>query len=249
MISKTKPFKWSAAGYVRIYQLACYRLSDKEIRQTLRISSGKWRERIRDDDSLVEVLEMARQRKSNSLADAFFARMPSNCRKLWTTKIMGGFVLHFEDRNVANEREKQFLYLYAYLLGNFSHSQARKFVNVTPRQFANWLEEETFQELVREIEFAKKDMVESALLDLVQMRDTKAVIFANQAINRDRGYAHRTEVGVTGNIEHQHNHNTVVNLEDLQLSPEQQRIMADALISAANAGNLERAPNGQKTTS
>lgn len=117
-----------------------------------------------------------------------------------------------------DERVRQHLWMHAMICANFNMSVACKLVGVSRSRIELWKENDPdFPDLMKELEFHKKNFFEAALTDLVTVRDTQAVIFANRTINRDRGYAEKVEMKHTGQIDLNHH---IIPLEVLDLPVE-----------------------------
>jgi hypothetical protein len=54
-----------------------------------------------------------------------------------------------------------------------------------------------------------------------------ATLFANRTLNRDRGYGDKTQIEVSGSLNH--NHKNLINFEDLGLPPEVLRVIYEAV--------------------
>lgn len=109
----------------------------------------------------------------------------------------------------------QSLWLHAMIDTNFDTSEACRKVNVTKRLLDKWTEEDPdFPSLVDEVQWHKKNFFEKALIDMGTLRDSKAVVFANQTLNRDRGYGKSLDVKMSGTVTHAH---VVIPVEKLNL--------------------------------
>lgn len=83
---------------------------------------------------------------------------------------------------------------------NFQVSRCLKLLKITKREMDKWLRDDPeFQELVAEIQFAKRNYAEDALFRLVGEGSEKAVLFANERLNREQ---YGNEIKVSGEIAH-----------------------------------------------
>ena len=99
--------------------------------------------------------------------------------------------------NRTTDQDKQSLLLHAYVKSGFNMSMALRVVRLRKSTLDRWIiEDDNFALVMNEIQWHRKNFVESALFALVHAGDTKAVIFANQCLNRDRGFVNRVEMRV-----------------------------------------------------
>lgn len=68
---------------------------------------------------------------------------------------------------------------------NFNLHRAMKLVGVTPKEYRKWLGNPQFSALMAGIHDGKKIFVESALMDLVAQGEVKAVLAANESLNKE----------------------------------------------------------------
>jgi hypothetical protein len=122
------------------------------------------------------------------------------------------------------KRLRQELFLHAFIQFNFSASAACRAIGISLSRLEKWKDEPGFQELMRELQIHKKNFFEAALVGLVKQGDTAAIIFANKALNADRGYNPSKNVKVSGSIDHQ-----VHDLEKLKLPLDVKRQMLKAM--------------------
>ena len=109
---------------------------------------------------------------------------------------------------------RQRLFIHALVHNRFNVSESLKSVNVALNEYKKWLDKDpVFAELVNEVQFHKKNFVEGGLMDLVAMGDKHAIMFANKALNSDRGYGDKLSVEHSGTI----NHNVSGQIDVMQL--------------------------------
>jgi hypothetical protein len=122
---------------------------------------------------------------------------------------------------------RQHLMLHALVKYNFDVSQACSSVNISVKTFRSWLlQDYEFSELIKEMEFHKKNFFESALVNLVREGDPAAIIFANRTLNKDRGYVDAKEVTVNGKVEVNHN---MIDMDSLELDMETRKKVLEAV--------------------
>lgn len=127
----------------------------------------------------------------------------------------------------AGKKARQHLFLYAYTTCGFNASEACRAVVIDRQTYEAWYKKDPeFHALFDEMEFHKKNYFEGALVDLVQARETSAVIFANRTYNADRGYGAKVEVKHSGEINHNVN---VVPIKDLDLDTDLKKALLQAI--------------------
>lgn len=232
---KKQKGKWDPAFYVLSYQLAKDGLSDKEIAQTIGVSSltfGNWKQKRPALESALEQARDTTQKGSiQTFEDYVYNRLPENLKDYWneiqkcskgrtSTARMEGM---FSD---AGKRVRQQLFIHAYISSNFNPSEALRKLNLTRRTLNKWVAEEPeFSDLMDEIMWHKKNFFESSLVKLIKKGNALATIFANKTVNRDRGYGDKIDLNVQGEITHNINYISVDKL-DLPLSVRKQILVA-----------------------
>ena len=119
---------------------------------------------------------------------------------------------------------RQRLLLYALDTTTFNLARVCRTLGITKKMLDGWTKDPTFMELAEEIEFRKKNFIETALLQKVHEGSEKAVIYASQTLLKDRGYG--LGVQVTGQINHVHG---VIDLGALELEPETKLRIVEAV--------------------
>lgn len=221
-MARAKTVKWNDEFYVTVYRLAKEGYSDARIAAALGVTTQRLRGWASEKPALAKGMEEARAAKED--AEGFrryvFGKLSPELQDLWN-RILKNEEDPFDDPKDARKKqrarrcldeevrlspqaERQQLYLYALVNGNFTRSEACRKVGLTPSCVWLWEQKDrTFKELVKQVEEAKKDFYESALVRLVRQGETNAVIFANRTYNRDRGYNDKVEVNVTGTVTHE----------------------------------------------
>ncbi len=75
-----------------------------------------------------------------------------------------------------------------------------------------------------ELNEAKKDFFENALMGLIDCGYPGAIVFANRTQNADRGYNEKIQLEHTGNVTH-----SMIDLSELNLDIETRRKILDAI--------------------
>jgi transposase len=221
VVARAKTVKWSDEFYVTVYRLAKEGYSDNRIASALGVTVGRLRTWISQKPALAKGVEEARAAKED--AEGFrryvFGKLSPELQDLWN-RILKNEEDPFDEPGDARKKqrarrcldeevraspqaERQQLYLYALVNGNFTRSEACRKVGISASCVYEWEQKDRqFKELTKQVEEAKKDFYESALVKLVRQGDTNAVVFANRTYNRDRGYNDKVEVNVSGNVTH-----------------------------------------------
>lgn len=254
--------KWTDSMLVKAFKLAGDGLDDGQIARALGTDAERFKKWKMQKPALREALAEAREKShkgdgQRELLEMARGRMPKKARELWERleslevwlrplgpgkdrpyRSRGD--IDKERRALADaidgggKRLRQYLYLQALMASNFMHGVACRRVGIDPKEPKEWIAAEpAFAQVMRSIHEAKKDFLESALLDLVKAGDSAAIIFANRTINRDRGYAEKRELESFVNVKQEH----TIKLEDLPL--EAKRAMLEAIRAKREAPMLE----------
>jgi hypothetical protein len=228
---------WKDEMYLKTYLLARSGLRDPKIASALGVSIcifKKWKVKR---PALVDAIQQARRLNKESLTESFqdyvYKRLPPRLQKVWE-RINA---IEFETNHVrraealledGGKNTRQHLFLYALCCSNFNASEACRKVGVRRKTYEYWKLDPDFATLIDEMMWHKKNFVEGSLMELVDRGDTAAVIFANKALNRDRGYDITTKIDVRhmGQVDHVH---AVVDISTLPISLEAKKEVLAAL--------------------
>lgn len=251
---KKRHYGFKPEWYVESYKLSRSGLSDKKIAAALGISYMTFYRYKKEDKTLQKALDDGRQggvKPMESFRDYVFHRLPENLKEIWD-EIQAcdaeedSPITHLENYlSEAGLRGRQHLFLYALVHYNFSISDACRAVNIRRSTFNDWMGDYEFAELIKEINQAKKDFFEAALVGAVKNGETSAIIFANKSLNSDRGYGaseKKVKVSVEGSVDHAHTHTISVN--DLNLDLEAKMKLLEAY--RRNRELQEKKANEQK---
>jgi hypothetical protein len=97
----------------------------------------------------------------------------------------------------AGKTERQDAFIKAYLASAFNISSACRQVAIDRSTYYKWLEEADFKSKLNNAKEAKKDFIESMLLEKVAKGDTIAIIFACKCLLADRGYVPKNQTHIT----------------------------------------------------
>lgn len=204
--------EWKPIWLVMIYKYARAGMSDLSIMKTLGIASVTWHRWMRVEGhmkpELAEALQIARSETSQTLADYMFRRLPEPVKDVWSRMVAweeepNGIVKIEQILSDHGVAVRQQLFLHALMSSSYSPSWACAKVNIDHTTYELWIDKDpNFAQMVKDIEWHKKNFFEECLTDLVAARDTTAVIFANKTINRDRGFGQHVNVEVSGTVMH-----------------------------------------------
>ncbi len=168
----------------------------KELRTTLR----KTREGV-EATKKRKVVKLKQLKQLKTFPEYVYKRLDPDVQEYWDRlkqfdKSKSG-ILKIEallDRGGLYVRQN--IFIHAWIVSGFKISHALKKANITRTTFERWCETPQFKQLVDDIGWYKGNFFEEALMDLVAMRETSAVIHANKTYNRGRGYNEKTEIQV-----------------------------------------------------
>lgn len=97
----------------------------------------------------------------------------------------------------SGKTERQDAFIQAYLANAFNISSACRQVGIDRSTYYKWLDHTEFANKLNEAKEAKKDFIESMLLERVAKGDTIATIFACKCLLADRGYVEKNHTHIT----------------------------------------------------
>lgn len=189
---------WQEKFVITAYNLAKSGKKDGGISKILGISHAcfcKWlikKKRFKEAVSRGRKEFRNRNNKVLSFRDYVYKRLPLKLRRLWTeidkldSKKNGGELIETLLANKSKNIRKH-LFIHALVHCNFAVSPALRMVNLAKGTFDDWKKNDPeFGDLVKEIQYHKKNFFEDHLCKLVASGDTAATIFVNKTFNRDR---------------------------------------------------------------
>jgi len=187
----------------------------------------RWR-KTREDVMTVHRLAAERKKTLDDVGEYMLGKLSKPARKIWKQV---EFYLESNDNKVPSvvrqelaTHVRQELFLHAMMLSNWNMSKSCRLAGVTREQALKWNEEIGFKKALKELQEAKKDFFEDALMGLVRDGYPGAIVFANRTQNADRGYTEKVEVKHSGMI-----HHSALNLDELELSFETRREILNAV--------------------
>ena len=111
--------------------------------------------------------------------------------------------------------DKQRLLVHALSVTRFDLNRCCQMLDISKAHLDRWAKDDPrFAKLWAEVHFQKQNFVESALMELVADGNTRAILFANERLNREQ---YGQEIKVTGQVNHVHAH---IDISKLDLAPE-----------------------------
>lgn len=237
-----KNIKFDPEFYVKAYEYARSGESDAAIGKLLGVAAQTIKSWKKQKPAFKNAIAKGRRLSGHkdgmgSIKDYIYKRLPSELQELWN-------YLEEADHDDASQiermesmledagiRVRQHLFINALISSNFNKGKALRFVNTSYKTLNQWIKNDPeFGELIDAVHESKKDFFEASLCSAVKRGETAAIIFANETLNRDRGYGRKVQV--QGEIEHKHEHqhtHQMVSWQDLDLSVAVQREILKAL--------------------
>lgn len=219
---------------VDIYAMAREGTNEKTIAKTLGVSQAGfigWKRRRK----LVRyALRKAKKDRENtdklSFSEYVAGKLPARLKPTWEklteySNETNGYVKAQHLLKEKSTKTRQEILIYAILISGFNVSKALRKVSIPQSTYMGWLENDPdFVELIREVEYMKKDFFEEGLLKLIKAGDSPATIFANRTKNRDRGYGEVVENRLNATLDVR-----TLPICQLNLPPETLRVLLDAM--------------------
>lgn len=151
-----------------------------------------------------EWLESRKHRNEGELTDFVYNGLTPEMKTVWKklsrvdTKKSGKQVI---DAILEGKGKhfRQYLFLYAFIHGDFQITHACEKVGISVRVFQMWKKEKDFLRLFEEVNEKKKDLFESSLIKLVKRGHEAANIFVAKTQLKDRGYDDKARIDVNVN--------------------------------------------------
>jgi hypothetical protein len=124
----------------------------------------------------------------------------------------------------SGKEERQDAFIQAYLASAFNISSACRQVAIDRSTYYKWLEDTDFASKLKDAKEAKKDFIESMLLEKVAKGDTIAIIFACKCLLADRGFVEKNHTHITADAKK-------------SFSKEQRDAAIDAMIKSIDFSN------------
>lgn len=174
---------------ITTYQLAQWKTAHAAFANAIEAGRAPHNAKIGAGNRLAAYLTQNLDPALRTLWDEIRATEDADARQRMLMEVSGGDVT------------KQRLLVYAMSATNFNIMRCCNLLGISKRQIDHWVRNDPdFPALLEEIEWSKKNFIESALMEKVARGSEKAIIAANQSINSDRGYGNQLKV--SGQINH-----------------------------------------------
>lgn len=226
--------KWRDEYPALAFRMAKAGESDDAIRQAMGVCPQTFLSWKSKRPEFAKMLEEGRRDAGAGFASYVYNRLPVELHDFWSTLVkleeQGSGenyrrACHLDTHRMDrfSVREQQRFYVQSLVHCNFIHSRARAMCGLPLQTVERWIKTDgEFVRILDELDEAKRDFCEWALMDLVERRETAAVIFANRTLNRGRGYSEKVTIDVRNEEK--------TALEELaSLTVEQRRMLYEAL--------------------
>lgn len=219
--------KFQDTMYVEVYVLASQGNKKKEIAAQLGVSTIAFNRWVEKNEALAEAYNRGKERfkgqNGNGFIDYVYGLLPSKLQRTWDAiKENKGNPDEIDSiLSKKNEKAKKQLFVHAWVSCNFNPSRACKAINLSPSVFKRWMDQDDFRELLGQVQEHKKNFFEECLVKSARKGEVAAIMFANRTLNRDRGYGDKTELEISGNLNHKHEN--LVNFDKIGLPVELQK--------------------------
>jgi hypothetical protein len=230
--------KYSSLLAIDAYRLAASGCTEAEMAKILGITTVRLRKWIKTKKIFKYAMESADKAKGKDgkFVDYVYSRLDPALQELWDE------MEEESDPELADKerflrvrdmirgkdvRSQQHLFVHALIKSGFSPSSAIAKTGIPKTRIDKWVEEDPkFAELLREVDYHKKNFLEEKLMSLVEGGHAHATIFANRTQNADRGYGDRSTLSIEGNINITHK---MVPIETLNLDVDTMRTILQAM--------------------
>jgi hypothetical protein len=191
-----------------------YGLSDpKPIYTELGISESQFTELQKTEPSFQKAIAAAEADR----LPAVFADLSDESKQLWATLVDREAVPDAKQAALlavseGGKREQQKLLIYGLVESHFDVNSALKALKIPLKTFRNWIADDPeFAEMISEVQDQKKAFIEGRLFKLIAMGSERATIFGAERLLKE----YSAKVEHTGQIAHNHQHNTGLDLSKL----------------------------------
>lgn len=209
-MKKTKIDNWDDSYYLKAYQLARAGTDLTGIATSLGMTVPELKHAKRKRPALADALDQGWDGK-RSLQAMIYRELPEDYKKVWD-RITAYEKEEYPTRKIDllfdkyGERCRKYLFLHAMTTSaHFNPSKACRKVNIAYHTWKKWAEDDAeFANLLLQCLEHKKNFFEEKLFELVDEKDSKAVLFVNKTLNQDRGYAEKLQIEHKGNVSVSH---------------------------------------------
>jgi len=233
--------KWEPIMLVHIYKMGRQKLSQSQAAASLNVAKITFETWLRQRPGCRAAWEMGYNEASMTgksipnIVDYCYTKLPLTVRGIWD-EMMDIQTDGGDPSGEATEQllrlhgkpVRQRLFIHAIVWTNFNMNKAARLCNITFASVQSWLEDPNFRELLKELEWQKKNFFENAFLQKVAEGDSAAIIHAVKTQLKDRGYNEKVVVEHQGIVQHEHNQGFNINalLDDLSINAKHEVLMA-----------------------
>lgn len=223
MSVETNPNVFTQDRIWQAYEAASRASNDAELSVALGITEHRLKTWKDEHPAFYRAIQAARKvaghQVGQKLTNYVASVLPEDLKELWDTLMTEDITTEERIRlNLASrgEHDKQRLFCYGLVTMHYDVNKVCSLLGISKSQVDRWIAEDPrFLKLFEEVEWARKNFLESTLMRMVGAGNVKATIFANQTKNRDRGYGQT--IKVEGQVNHVH---AMVDLSKLNLDLE-----------------------------
>lgn len=229
--SRRPPQKLTTQLILDVYDAFLREYETTKIASALGVSQGtlmSWIEKYPELE-LAKTTAEQRRGKTSDFSNYVYQHLSPAIKKIWDEIVLWSDHANAQEKIQAllsgqPTRARQEIFIHALVSHSFNLSEACRIACVSRATVEQWKKDDyEFLQLVEEITWHKKNFFESALVDLVAMRNPGAVMFVNRTVNADRGYSEKLEVNHSGTIKQG------IDIDELDLSIEVRRAILEAL--------------------
>lgn len=206
---------WKNKYYVRIYQLACQGLNNKQISQALGVPYETFKFWKREKSTVQFALKEARGKVSRAYKGETFLEYVYKQLSPEMKEVYDKICACYKEKNgqariralLAGKgtKARQYLYMHSLVDSNFNPSVACRKMCISKGALDKWIKNDPeFVNLMDEIHWHRGNFYQGKLDELVKEKDPSTVQFVNRTFNRNRGYGDKIEIEHTGRIQHDH---------------------------------------------
>jgi len=236
---ETNPSVFTLDRIWQAFACALTTTNDPELAAALGITEGRLKEWKQNEPAFYRAIVAAREGSSDSgKSSGVIARhvgnsLPNELRELWDELVEEKSDREAVLYNLATrgDFDKQRLLVHALSVTRFDLNSCCRLLDISKAQLDKWAKDDPrFPKLWEEVHFQKKNFVESKLMELVADGNSRAVLFANERLNREQ---YGQEIKVTGQVQHVHAH---IDISKLDLDVETK---SKILLACKQAGMLD----------
>lgn len=237
---KKKPKEFKNQYIFRAYELAKTGASKQRIMQIFSVTEKEFGLWVYRNPMLMEAINEGHRLKyggteatKDYVQEYIYAKLPADLKRVWDKleSLQASGDNSLESIGDVLEREstinKQYLFIHALACSNFNQTAACSRIGISSNTLKKWKMDIRFCSMLDEIEFHKKNFVETALMNSIAAGEVASIIFASKTLNRDRGYNDREY-----EVKHELTVNSALDIDALELDFETKKKILEAVEKA-----------------